>query len=67
MWEQMAVAKKIAALACGYCLLATRVEELLSKDRLGYFLHGQRVLAKTQAASFKSRYGNCLGNRHPAS
>ena len=30
MWEQMAVPKKIAALVCGYCLLATRVEELLS-------------------------------------
>ena len=40
MWEQMAVPKKIAALVCGYCLLATRVEELLSKERLGYFLRG---------------------------
>ena len=40
MWEQMAVPKKIAALVCGYCLLATRVEELLYKERLGYFLHG---------------------------
>jgi len=40
MWEQMAVPKKIAALVCGYCLLAIRVEELLYKERLGYFLHG---------------------------
>ncbi len=38
MWEQTAVPKKIAALVCGYCLLATKVEELLSKERLGYFL-----------------------------
>ena len=56
MWEQMAVPKKIAALVCGYCLLAIRVEELLSKERLGYLLRGPARPPQTPAASFKSRY-----------
>ena len=53
MWEQMAVPKKIAALVCGYCLLATRVEELLYKERLGYFLHSHRVRRKNASGSLQ--------------
>jgi len=67
MWEQMAVPKKIAALVCGYCLLATRVEELLSKERLGYFLRGPARPRQNPGGFLQLSLSKILGNQHPAS
>ena len=67
MWEQMPVPKKIAALVCGYCLLAIRVEELLYKERLGYFLHGPARPRQNPGGFLQVSLSKILGNIYLAS